>query len=265
MSDSDAVQYEVADEVATVTLNNPDMRNALTADVSDGLVDALDAIQDTDARCVVIEGAGSAFSAGGDVDLMMEGLSSDVPPHEKAEAVMNGLHRAIERLVRFPLPTVARVDGQAFGAGASLAIACDIQVARADAELSFAFRKVGLAVDSGTSVLLPRMVGENMAKRLVFTGQVLSAEEAADVGVVTDVYDEAEYDAEFDALVESIASGPTAGLKVSKRLIRQNATKGLVEALDDEAAGQSLLFDSADHEEGARAFMEGRRPEFEGN
>jgi enoyl-CoA hydratase/carnithine racemase len=264
MSD-DAVLHEVDNGIATVTLNNPDMRNALTMDVSSGIVDALDAIEGSDARVVVIEGAGSAFCAGGDVNTMMEGLSRDIPAWQKAERVMTSLHRTIERIVRFPLPTVAKIDGQAFGAGASLAIACDIQIAREDVEMSFAFRKVGLAVDSGTSWMLPRLVGENLAKRLVLTGQVFTAAEGEDMGVVTDAVPESEFEETAAEIVAEIATGPTVGLKISKRLLRQNANKSLTEALDDEATAQALALGTQDHEEGASAFMEGRDAEFEGH
>ncbi|WP_136716397.1 enoyl-CoA hydratase/isomerase family protein [Halorientalis salina] len=263
MSD-DAVLVSVDDQIATVTLNNPDMRNALTAEVSAGIVDALDEIERSDARVVVVEGAGSAFCAGGDINSMMEGLSGDIPAWRKAEEIMASLHRAIERLIRCPLPTVAKIDGQAFGAGASLAIACDVQAVHEDVDMSFAFRKVGLAVDSGTSWMLPRLVGANVAKRLVLTGQVITAEEAQELGVVTDVYDDEEYEERTAELVAAIAEGPTVGLKISKRLIRQNATKSLTEALDDEATAQALALGSQDHAEGASAFMEGRDTEFEG-
>jgi enoyl-CoA hydratase/carnithine racemase len=261
---NDAVPVDIEDEIATVTLNNPKMRNALTVGVSDGLEAAMDEVTNSAARVVVIEGAGSAFCAGGDVNTMMEGLSTDVPAHRKATEVMNGLHAAIEKVIRCPLPTVAKIDGRAFGAGASLAIACDIQIARADVEMSFAFRKVGLAVDSGTSWMLPRLVGENAAKRLVLTGEVFTAAEGEEMGVVTDAVPEAEFEERAAEIVAEIATGPTVGLKISKRLLRQNANKSLTEALDDEATAQALALGSEDHYEGASAFVEGRDAEFEG-
>lgn len=266
MSDNDdAVIVDVSEQIATVTLNNPDMRNALTEAVSSGIVDALDEVEQSDARVVVFQGAGSAFCAGGDINTMMQGLSSDVPAWRKAEEIMSSLHQAIERVIRCPLPSVAKIDGQAFGAGASLAIACDIQAVHEDVEMSFAFRKVGLAVDSGTSWMLPRLVGENVAKRLVLTGQVISAEEAQELGVATDVYEDEEFEDGVAQLVAAIAEGPTVGLKISKRLIRQNATKSVTEALDDEATAQALALGSQDHAEGAGAFMEGRDAKFEGH
>jgi enoyl-CoA hydratase/carnithine racemase len=263
-ADEDAVIFEVTDQIATITLNNPDVRNAITSAVSTGIVEALDEIEGTDARCVVFEGAGTAFCAGGDITMMMEGLSQDVPAWRKAQEIMNDLHRVIERVIRFPIPTVAKLDGQAFGAGGSLAIACDIQAAREDVLMSFAFEQVGLAVDSGTSWMLPRLVGENTAKRLAFTGQIIDAEEAYEMGIVTDLFAEDEFEDGVAELVADIAQGPTVGLTISKRLIRQNANKSLTAALDDEAAAQALALGTEDHEEGANAFMEGRDPDFEG-
>jgi enoyl-CoA hydratase/carnithine racemase len=263
-ADEDAVIFEVTDQIATITLNNPDVRNAITSAVSTGIVEALDEIEGTDARCVVFEGAGTAFCAGGDITMMMEGLSQDVPAWRKAQEIMNDLHRVIERVIRFPIPTVAKLDGQAFGAGGSLAIACDIQAAREDVLMSFAFEQVVLAVDSGTSWMLPRLVGENTAKRLAFTGQIIDAEEAYEMGIVTDLFAEDEFEDGVAELVADIAQGPTVGLTISKRLIRQNANKSLTAALDDEAAAQALALGTEDHEEGANAFMEGRDPDFEG-
>jgi len=130
--------------------------------------------------------------------------------------------------------------------------------------MSFAFEQVGLAVDSGTSWMLPRLVGENMAKRLVFTGEIIDAEEAYEMGIVTDLFSEDEFEQGVAEIVADIAHGPTVGLTISKRLIRQNANKSLTEALDDEATAQALALGTQDHEEGASAFMEGRDPEFEG-
>ena len=160
--------------------------------------------------------------------------------------------------------TVAKVDGVAYGAGANLAIAADVPVASTDASISFGFRQVGLAVDSGTSYLLPRIVGENKAKELVFTGEMLSAEEAGDEGIFNHVYDADAFDEQADDLVETIATGPTIALRTSKQAISQGLNMSLKEALDNEAALQAQVFATADHEEGATAFMEGRAPDFQG-
>ncbi|MFB6142386.1 MAG: enoyl-CoA hydratase/isomerase family protein [Halorientalis sp.] len=262
MSD-DAVRLAIEDGIATVTLDRPDMRNALTADVSAGILAALDEVEDSDARCVVVEGAGGSFSAGGDINAMLEGLHGDVAPHEKVDSIMDTAE-TVQAVHEFPLPVVARIDGTAFGAGANLAIACDTQVASASSRISFGFRQVGLAVDSGTSYFLPRIVGENTAKELVFTGELVDATEAEDLGIFTRVYDDEEFEERADEYVERIASGPTVALEASKQLLRQGLESSLDQAMRNEAAAQGPVFQTRDHEEGATAFMEDREPEFEG-
>lgn len=264
MSDTDgAVELDVEDGVATVTLNRPDVRNALTDEVSAGILDALDEIEDSDARAVVLTGTEGSFSAGGDIDAMTERLSGDAPLAESVRRIHQDTSRAIERLAKFHLPTVAKIDGAAFGAGANLALACDVQLASADARIGFGFRQVGLAVDTGTSYFLPRIVGINKAKELVFTGELLDAEEARDLGLFNHVFEE-DFEAEVAGFVERIAQGPTVALETSKRALNQGLEQSLDQAMTREAAHQAAVFDSRDHEEGAAAFLEGREPDFEG-
>ncbi|WP_135820355.1 enoyl-CoA hydratase/isomerase family protein [Halostella litorea] len=261
---SEAVTVGYDDGVATVTIDQPGTRNALTEDVARGLIDAVDDVEGSDARCLVVEGAGDTFSAGGDVNMMIEGLAGDVTTAEKVRIVIELTGRAVARVAECPLPTVAKIDGAAFGAGANLAIACDLQVASESSSVSFGFRNVGLAVDSGTSYLLPRLVGENVAKELVFTGERLPAAEAADLGVLNRVYPDDEFDERTAELVDRIASGPTVALRASKRLLNRGSGRSLREAVECEADAQAAVFESADHREGAEAFMEGRDPSFEG-
>lgn len=259
-----AVLLERDDSVARITLNTPEKRNALSDRVSGGLIDALSDVEGSDARCVVVEGAGPAFSAGGDIDAMVERHERDAPAPEAVERVVKRIGRAVQRLVECPLPTIAKVDGPAFGAGANLAIACDLQLLSEDAKMGFGFRQVGLAVDSGTSYLLPRLVGDNVAKELVFTGELLDAERAAELGLANHVYPVDEFEASAEALVDEIASGPTVALRTSKRLLRYGRDASLSEAISHEAVAQGTVFDSADHAEGISAFQESRSPEFEG-
>ncbi|WP_424019310.1 enoyl-CoA hydratase/isomerase family protein [Halorientalis pallida] len=262
MSD-ESVLFEVEDGIATVTLNEPDMRNALTGDVAEGIVDAMDRVDESDARCVVLTGAGGSFSAGGDINAMLEGLHGEVQPYEKVQSI-NQTSEALVRVHQCELPVIAKIDGACFGAGANLAIACDVQVASENSRISFGFRQVGLAVDTGTSYFLPRIVGQNKAQELVLTGEMLDAEEAEDVGLFTQVYDEDEFEEKAAEYVDRIATGPTVALKTSKRLIRQGLNSDLDQAMTNEAAGQAQVFETHDHEEGATAFMEGRDPDFEG-
>jgi enoyl-CoA hydratase/carnithine racemase len=269
MSD-EAVLFDITDGVATLTLNRPSTRNAITDEIADGVMGALDEIEeleeddDTKVRCVVIEGKEGSFSAGGDVNAMMEGLSGMAEPYQKSNYVIQKTSRMIERVAGFYLPTVAKIDGTAFGAGANLAIACDIQLASEEAGIGFGFRQVGLGVDTGTSYLLPRVVGINKAKELVFTGKLLGADEADDVGLFNHVYPSDEFEDEVEEFVDEIATGPTVGLIASKHGLNQAFEQSLHQAMVNEANAQMAAFESEDHQEGARAFMEGREPEFEG-
>ncbi|MFC7165150.1 enoyl-CoA hydratase/isomerase family protein [Halospeciosus flavus] len=261
----DAVLLDVSDGVATLTLNEPDARNALTRDISAGIVDALDEIEERDdVRAVVVEGRGGAFSAGGDIKKMQERLEGDVPLEQTVYELERTTSETIARVAACPYPTIAKIDGPAVGAGANLAIACDVLLAAESASIGFVFRQVGLSVDAGTSYLLPRIVGENVAKELVFTGEILDAERAADLGLFNHVYADDEFEAEAEQLVERIAGGPTVAFRHAKRLIREGLDKPLDRAMADEATAQGVVFETHDHREGVEAFLEGREPEFEG-
>lgn len=261
---SDSVRLERDAGVATIVLDDPDRRNALSLDVSTGLMDALSKLEGTDTRCVVIEGAGKAFCAGGDVELMIEQAATESSLDDAVRHVIQQTGRAIQRVAACEFPTVAKVDGAAIGAGANLAIACDIQLLSERATIGFGFRQVGLAVDSGTSYLLPRIVGDNIARELVFTGELLDADRAEALGLANHVYPAETFDERADELIGTIAEGPTVALRTSKRLLRHNPTTSLAAAIETEAAAQAAALDSDDHEEGVAAFMERRDPEFRG-
>ncbi|WP_435195182.1 enoyl-CoA hydratase/isomerase family protein [Natronomonas sp. EA1] len=264
MSD-EAVLVEVDDGVATLTLNRPENRNAMSRDMSRAIIEAIDSVeQHPEARCLVITGQEGTFCAGGDINAMLARFEEDTPLAEAVRSIQLVTSRAIQRLYEFHLPTVAKVDGVAFGAGANLAIAADCTVASTDAKISFGFRQVGLGVDTGTSYLLPRLVGENTAKELVLTGELLDAERAEDIGLFNHAYDASEFEERAGEFIETIAEGPTIGLENSVRLIRDGMDTTLKAAIDNEAAAQAAVLASEDHAEGAEAFMERRDPEFEG-
>lgn len=261
---SDPVLVSIEDGVATVTLNRPDIRNAMTRELSKQFIDTLDDLEGSDVRVLVVEGAGSAFCAGGDVNAMVDRMTGDMPLAEAVRLIRQRTSRAVERLHDFYLPTVSKIDGVAFGAGANLALAADVQLASADARLSFGFRNVGLAIDSGTSYLLPRRVGENVAKELVFTGEQIEAERALELGLFNHVYSTDEFDERADEFVQVVADGPTVALRTSKRLIDEGIESSFSQAIANEATAQAAVFDTSDHEEGVTAFVEKRDPEFEG-
>lgn len=259
---SDAVAVSVDEGIARLRLNQPERRNAWSPALLDGLAEGMDTVESSDARCLVLEAAGEAFCAGGDIE-MMAGWGETAFEDRLGRA--DRVHReVVSRLVRFPLPTVAKVDGAAFGGGATLALACDLQVASTDARFSFAFRRVGLCVDSGTSYVLVRQVGENTAKELVYTGRVVDGESAGAMGLVTAVHHPESFEAEAESLVRELATGPTVALRHDKRLLTGATERTLTETLDAEAMAMARVAATADHAEGVAAFREGREPTFTG-
>jgi enoyl-CoA hydratase/carnithine racemase len=264
VSDDDPVLLDIEDDVATITLNKPEIRNALDREIATGIVDALDDLEDESIRCIVFEGEGNAFSAGGDIQAMVEAIQGDVPTDRMVRELERTTNAAMARVLHAQAPTVAKVDGAAVGAGANLALACDVQLASEHAKMGFVFREVGLSVDAGTSYLLPRVVGTNVAKELIYTGEIVDADRAAELGLVNHVYDESEYEQRCGERIERIATGPTVALRHSKRLVDSGLDKSFEQALRDEVTAQGNVFDTQDHEEGVEAFFENRDPEFEG-
>lgn len=260
----DPVQLDVEDGVATVTLNRPANRNALSDEASIALESRLGEVAESDARCLVVTGAGGAFCAGGDIDRMRRRVEQDTPIDEAVRNVEQRTAGIVGTVYRFPIPTVAKIDGPAVGAGAGLALACDLQLGSEDAVMGFVFRQVGLSCDAGTSYLLPRLVGANKAKELVLTGELLDAHEALELGLLNHVFPADEFDDQVTELVETIADGPTVALRHAVRLIDSAGGKGFEAALADEAAAQGIALGTEDHQEGVAAFLEGRDPAFEG-
>ncbi|WP_416839654.1 enoyl-CoA hydratase/isomerase family protein [Haloferax sp. DFSO52] len=260
--DSDSVQLDIDAGVATVTLDAPKVRNALTMDVTAGVREALASLPD-ETRCVVFRGNDGAFCAGGDVNAMLELQAGALSLPDAVDHVVHDTADCIRRVYECDLPTIAAIDGAAVGAGGALAIACDLQLLHEEAYIGFGFRRVGLAVDSGLSYLLPQLVGRNVAMELVYTGEHLGPERALELGVVNRVADDDDFEDELASLTDRIAGGPTKALTASKRLLRRPA--GSIEgAIEHEAAAQAVIFETDDHTEGVESFMERREPDFEG-
>lgn len=261
--DTDDVDLEVSDRIATVTLDRPEVRNAISGSMAGELERIFDRVPETGARCVLLQGAGDAFCAGGDVSAMVEAQDEDTTHRERVTLVERSVSRAVEAVYDCQLPVLAKVDGAAYGAGAGLLLACDVQLGSPDAKIGFGFRRLGLAVDSGVSHLLPRYVGLNTAKELVFTGELVDADRARSLGLLTRLFERDSFEEGVDSIVETVASGPTAALATSKELLNRSQSS-LSAATDDEERAQAWLLESADHVEGARAFLQEREPEFEG-
>lgn len=248
--------------VATITLNRPDARNALDMTMRRELLAALDEVDaDVETRVLVVTGAGEHFCAGGDVKAMRDHRHTPAEGRARVEA----LNRMVQRLVDFPRPTIAMVDGYAVGAGCNLALCCDLVVASDRAKFGQVFGKIGLVPDGGGTWLLPHAVGLARAKELIFTADVIEAAQAAAIGLVNRVVPAAELRPVTRALAARIAAGPPVVLRLAKHLLNRAAASDLAAALDLEAFSQSIAISGEDHQEGLRAFFEKRPPRFTGH
>lgn len=246
----------------TLTLARPDKRNALDPDLLDALVEAVAGAREAGARILVVAGEGPTFSAGGDVADMEARSGDPLATHDRQRDRFGALARA---LLEAPVPTVARVHGDAHGAGASLALLCDETHVSSEARLGFGFRNMALAPDTLASWLLPRMVGLQRAKRLVLRGEAVPGDEAAEMGLATAAHGPDALDEAVDEAADALAAGPTKALVQARRALVRGASSGPGEALAHEAASQGLCFALEDHAEAVRAFLEeDREPEFRG-
>src|SRR5256884_3369689 len=228
---------ERAGAIATLTLNRPDARNALDLVMRGELLSALDEVEaDPQARVVILTGAGGHFCAGGDVKTMRTKRQTAADGRRRVES----LNRMVQRLVEFPRPTIAQVDGFAVGAGCNLALCCDLIVASDRARFGELFWKIGLVPDGGGTWLLSRVIGLARAKELIFTADVIDATEAARIGLVNRVVPATELMATTRALAEKIAQGPPKALAMAKHMVNRAASTDLVAALDVEAFSQAI-------------------------
>ena len=252
--------YEVAGPVATITLNRPAALNALTVELKVALRAAIhEAGRDRSVRAIVLTGAGRAFCAGQD---LRERLEPDAARLEvELRERYNPLVLEIRRLAK---PIVAALNGVAAGAGASLALACDLRVAASDATLVLAFGRLGLVPDTGMSWLLPRLVGPAKALELALLGEPLAADEAARLGLISRVVERERLPAEVAAIASQLAALAPRAVAETKRAFDRAIAADFESTLEDEAYRQGVLGRSADHAEGLAAFLQKRPPRFSG-
>lgn len=258
---NDFVIAEREDAVLTLTLNRPDERNALSTQAQwDEIVEACDEIRrDETLRCVILTGAGSAFSAGGNVKDMRDkkGISAG-SPYQISQGYLDGIQRIPLALHALEVPTIAAVNGAAVGAGCDLACMCDIRIASEKARFAESFVKLGIVPGDGGAWLLQRAVGYQRAAELSFTGDMIDAAEALRIGLVTKVVAPDALMASAKQLARRIASNPGPALRMAKRLMRQAQTARLDETLQLSAALQALAHHSPEHDAAVAAFFSGR-------
>jgi 2-(1,2-epoxy-1,2-dihydrophenyl)acetyl-CoA isomerase len=255
---------EPEDNISVITLNRPDVLNALDDESGFELLQTFGAAsEDESIRCIVITGAGRAFCSGEDLGALADGYRAGEPPDlgRTVEDRYNPLIRAIRAA---PKPVIAAVNGVAAGAGASIALACDFRILSTKAKFVLAFIKVGLIPDSGGLWFLTKMVGAAKAWELAATGDPMSADEALKLGLATQVVEPDEFEGTWRSLAGELASGPTQAYALTKSLVNSASVIGLDEQLDLEVAAQRAAGKTVDHLEGVNAFLEKRGANFKG-
>ena len=262
--------------VVTVTINQPKKKNAINPAMWDGLTEIFREIASrVDDRVVVVTGAGDDFCSGADLsgrggagagDSAGAGAGANAGAQNQVHhlAAMRRVNDACIALQRLPQPTIAKVRGVAVGAGCNLALGCDLVVASQTARFSEIFARRGLSLDFGGSWLLPRRIGMHRAKELALLAEIVSASDALEMGLVNRVLPDGEVDAFVDNWARKLAAGPPIALAQTKRLLNNSLNVTLEEALDDEAAAQTINFATSDTAEAMRAFIEKREPKFTG-
>ena len=247
--------------VATITLNRPDRLNTLSPQMLDELERALGSLErDDDVRCVIVTGSGDrAFSAGADLTAF-----SDIGKAFKVWRFSRRAEEVMNRLANFPKPTIAALNGYAFGGGLELALACDFRIAAKRAKVGQTEINLGLVPGAGGSQRLIRMLGEAKAKELVMLGVRLTADEAVGMGLLTKVVENEALEGEARALAERLAKGPPVAMELAKLLLNRGGGMGIDAATELEALAFGLVTSSEDIYEGFQAFMEKREPKFKG-
>jgi 2-(1,2-epoxy-1,2-dihydrophenyl)acetyl-CoA isomerase len=251
----ETIDFKLQDGIARLTLNRPDRLNSFTVQMHEEVADALAGLGG--ARTLVLTGAGRGFCAGQDLSDRAVAPGEAVDIGESVELRYNPL---IRKLASLPMPVIARVNG----AGANIALACDIVIAAKSAKFIQSFAAIGLIPDSGGTWVLPRLVGQARALGLALTGEPLPAEKAAEWGLIWKAVDDDQLDFEVDALAARFAAGPPRGLARIKSMIRESWGQSLDAELDRQRDAMRELGFSDDYREGVAAFMEKRAPKFTG-
>lgn len=259
MTDYEAIVLEQSGPIARITLNRPDAANAMNDTMTRELADAARRCDDGATKAVVLTGAGRFFSAGGDLRAI---ASSSSTAGRYVKSIADNLHRAISTFARMDAVLITAVNGVAAGAGFSLAVTGDLVLAADSASFTMAYTAAGLSPDGSASFYLPRLVGIRRTQELMLTNRKLSAGDALQWGLVTELVDGAELAARTDVVAEQIASGARQSASAVKKLLLTSVKNGLEEQMEWEGRLIAECADSPDGTEGINAFLEKRPPEF---
>jgi 2-(1,2-epoxy-1,2-dihydrophenyl)acetyl-CoA isomerase len=254
----ETLDIERADHIVTVTLNRPEKKNAINVKMFEELLEVFTEVNlRPDDRVLILTGAGNGFCSGADLTGADDISGGALTRMRLVGSAALALHRLAK-------PTIAKVNGVAAGAGCNLALGCDLIVASDEARFSEIFPKRGLSIDFGGSWVLPRLIGMHKAKELAFFGDIISAKEAADIGLVNRVVTAAELDGFVDEWAQRLAAGPPIALSMTKTLLNKSFEVSMDQAVEDEARCQAVNFGTSDGVEAMRAFFEKRPARFEG-
>ena len=260
----ETIQLEMRDSVCVLTLNRPDRLNALNVQVALDFKAAVAEAVERGARVIVLTGAGRAFCAGGDLREMQEIAKKDGRREAFFEEPLELLNEGILLIRQTPVPFIAAVNGVASGGGCNFALACDLVIAAESAKFNQAFIKIGLSPDCGGTFILPRLVGWRRATELLFSGELVSAQAAAEMGMINSVSPDDELMSRVMALADKLAQAPTAAIGQIKMLLNTSAVNDYGSQLDLERETQIESGKTKDFVEGVTAFLEKRPPRFVG-